>query len=166
VVDRRFVFEELEREQFRMFLRMQENFSGCRVLSYCVMSNHFHILLELPPMPENGISDDELLKRLGAIYTEAFVATVAKELMEARKTENQRLVDEIHARFTYRMHDLGEFMKTLPSKGTGKITLGFSRRCRGTGTANSRGGWPAGRSRLRPNGAGCFPGLTGCGASW
>ncbi|NJM39204.1 MAG: hypothetical protein HC845_15880, partial [Akkermansiaceae bacterium] len=49
VVDRRFVFEKREREAFRMFMRMYENFSGCRVLSYCVMSNHFHILLEVPP---------------------------------------------------------------------------------------------------------------------
>lgn len=32
-----------------MFMRMAENFSGCRVLSYCVMSNHFHVLLEVPP---------------------------------------------------------------------------------------------------------------------
>ena len=45
VVDRRYVFGEDEREKFRVFLRMQENFSGCRVLSYCVMSNHFHVLL-------------------------------------------------------------------------------------------------------------------------
>jgi putative transposase len=118
VVDRRFVFEDLEREQFRMFMRMQENFSGCRVLSYCVMSNHFHLLLEVPPMPEGGISDEELLKRLAAIYTEAFVTTVAKELKEARKTENRRLVEEIHGRFTYRMHDLSEFMKTLLQRFT------------------------------------------------
>jgi putative transposase len=118
VVDRRFVFEDLEREKFRTFMRMQENFSGCRVLSYCVMSNHFHLLLEVPPMPEAGISDEELLKRLGAIYTEAFVATVAKELKGARKTENQRLVDEIHGRFAYRMHDLSEFMKTLLQRFT------------------------------------------------
>ena len=67
VVDRRFVFGDAEREHFRMFMRMQENFSGCRVLSYCVMSNHFHLLLEVPPMPEGGISDEELLKRLSAI---------------------------------------------------------------------------------------------------
>ena len=38
VVDRRFVFAERECEAFRMFMRMYENFSGCRVLSYCVMS--------------------------------------------------------------------------------------------------------------------------------
>jgi len=56
------------------------------------MSNHFHLLLEVPPMPEAGISDEELLKRLGAICTEAFVATVAKELKDARNTDNQRLV--------------------------------------------------------------------------
>jgi putative transposase len=35
VVDRRFVFAERECEAFRMFMRMYENFSGCRVLSYC-----------------------------------------------------------------------------------------------------------------------------------
>jgi REP element-mobilizing transposase RayT len=113
VVDRRFVFGEDEREKFRTFMRMQENFSGCRVLAYCVMSNHFHVLLEVPPMPEGGISDEELLKRLRATSTEMAVALVAKELVEARKAENQSHVEEIHARYTYRMHNLSEFMKAL-----------------------------------------------------
>ncbi len=113
VVDRRFVFGDVEREKFRVFMRMQENFSGCRVLSYCVMSNHFHLLLEVPPMPEGGISDAELLKRLGTVYTEAVVADVAKELGDARKVENQSHVEEVFARYTYRMHNLSEFMKAL-----------------------------------------------------
>jgi REP element-mobilizing transposase RayT len=55
VVDRCFVFGDAEREHFRMFMRMQENFSGCQVLTYCVLSNHFHILLEVSPMSEGGI---------------------------------------------------------------------------------------------------------------
>ena len=118
VVDRRFVFGDAERERFRMFMRMQENFSGCRVLSYCVMSNHFHILLEVPPVPEGGISDEELLSRLSAIQSEAFVAVVAKELTDARAAGREELVAEIHARFTYRMHDLSEFMKTLLQRFT------------------------------------------------
>jgi putative transposase len=62
VVDRRFVFAEQECEAFRMFMRMYENFSGCRILSYCVMSNHFHLLLEVPPMPVGGLTDEALLK--------------------------------------------------------------------------------------------------------
>jgi REP element-mobilizing transposase RayT len=130
VVDRRFVFEQAERERFRAFMRMQENFSGCRILSYCLMSNHIHILLEVPPMPAGGISDAELLKRLSAIQTEAFVATVAKELSDARKAGNATLVAEIHARFTYRMHDLSEFMKTVLQR----FTRWFNRTHNRTGT--------------------------------
>ena len=113
VVDRRFVLGHAEREHFRMFMRMQENFTGCRVLSYCIMSNHFHLLLEIPPMEEGGISDGELLKRLSAIYTEAFVAGVAQEIAEARAAGREEWVAEIHGRFSYRMHSLSEFMKTL-----------------------------------------------------
>jgi hypothetical protein len=48
------------------------------------MDNHFHILLEVPPMADGGLSDTELLKGLSAIYGEAFVAGVAKELADAR----------------------------------------------------------------------------------
>lgn len=118
VVDRRFVFGDVEREKFRTFMRMQENFSGCRVLSYCIMSNHFHILLEVPPMPEEGIQDALLLKRLSAIQSEAVVAGVAKELEDARSSGNENRVSEIHDRFTYRMHNLSEFMKTLLQRFT------------------------------------------------
>ncbi len=35
-------------------------------------------------MPEGGFSDDELLQRLSAIYSEAYVAVVGKELLDAR----------------------------------------------------------------------------------
>jgi REP element-mobilizing transposase RayT len=119
VVDRRFVLGTEEKEKFRTYMRMQENFTGCRALSYCLMDNHFHILLEVPPMAEGGISDEELLKRLSTIYGEAFVACVAQELADARKAvyTSDGGIDEalaaIHKRFTYRMHDLAQFMKGL-----------------------------------------------------
>ena len=135
VVDRRFVFGDEERGKFRMFMRMMENFSGCRVLSYCVMSNHFHILLEVPPMPIGGLSDAELLKRLGVFYGENFVKFVADELLAAR-TEggvaggNPERVTEIHSRFTKRMHDLSDFMKTLLQR----FTRWFNRTHNRTGT--------------------------------
>jgi REP element-mobilizing transposase RayT len=130
VVDRRFVFGQRECEAFRMHLRMYENFSGCRVLSYCVMSNHFHLLLEVPPMAEGGLSDEELLQRLSALYTGAFVAGVAAELARARESGNESGVVEIHAHFTYRMHDLSQFMKGLLIR----FTRWFNRTHARTGT--------------------------------
>ncbi len=135
VVDRRFVFGDVERGKFRMFMRMMENYSGCRVLSYCVMSNHFHILLEVPPMPEAGISDSELLRRLGVFCGENFVQSVGDELVAARSEGgveggNAERVVEIHERFTKRMHDLSEFMKTLLQR----FTRWFNRTHNRTGT--------------------------------
>ena len=113
VVERRFAFGVEEKERFRTLMRMMERFSGCRVLTYCVMCNHVHILLEVPPMREGGLSDAELFERLGVLYSEIFVAGVAKELEQARSEGDEAMVAEIHQRFTYRMHDLGQFMKGL-----------------------------------------------------
>jgi REP element-mobilizing transposase RayT len=125
IVDRRFAFGVEDKEQFRTYMRMMENFSGCRVLSYCLMCNHFHILLEVPPKSNAPMSDAELLKRLGGLYSKAFVAEIAKELAEAREVVKQGLAPEgeayvhrIHERFTYRMNDLSEFMKTLLQRFT------------------------------------------------
>jgi REP element-mobilizing transposase RayT len=147
VVGRGFVLEVNEREHFRMLMRMCEKFTGCRVLSYCLMSNHFHILLEVPPMPEGGISDEELFRRLGVFYGEAQVAEIAKEMEDAAavrargefelppvdgegvplapeqevamaKRQAARRVAEIGRRYTRRMHDLSEFMKSLLERFT------------------------------------------------
>jgi hypothetical protein len=148
VVGRDFVLEVDEREHFRMLMRMCEKFTGCRVLSYCLMSNHFHVLLEVPPMPEGGISDQELLQRLGVFYSEAEVAVVIREMeesasvrsrgefelpplnpetgqpltpteeLELGKHQAQRRREEIRSRYTRRMHDLSEFMKSLLERFT------------------------------------------------
>jgi len=77
VLDSRFSFGVEEKERFRTLMRIMENFTGCRVLSFCLMSNHIHILLEVPAMPQDGISDGVFLERLSAIYGEGFVADVA-----------------------------------------------------------------------------------------
>ena len=118
VVERRFAFGDEEKEKFRTFLRMYENFSGCRVASYCLMSNHFHILLEVPKKPEERIADEVFFKRLSALYSEAFVAGVAKELADARTAGAEARVEEIFTRFTYRMNDLTQFMKGLLQRFT------------------------------------------------
>jgi putative transposase len=44
-------------------MRLYEAFCGVRVLSYWVMSNHFHLLVEVPTLTEKGLSDDALLEQ-------------------------------------------------------------------------------------------------------
>jgi REP element-mobilizing transposase RayT len=147
IVGRTFLLGEEEREHFRMLMRMCEKFTGCRVLSYCLMSNHFHILLEVTPVSEGGISDEVLFQRLGVFYGEAQVAEIAREMEEAAtvrergefelapvdeagvpltreaelafaKIEAEGRVAEIRRRYTRRMHDLSWFMKSLLERFT------------------------------------------------
>ena len=136
VVDRRFAFGPDEKEKLRTFMRMYENFSGCRVLAYCFMSNHIHLLLEVPPLPAGGLSDGELLHRLRRLYNEPVVAEVAKRLAEYRMAEYRMAgagavaaVRELHEGFTYRMHDLSEFMKGFMQR----FTQWFNRRSKRSG---------------------------------
>ena len=132
-MERRFAFGAEEKEKFRTLMRMQEKFTGCRVVSYCLMCNHFHLLLEVPPMAVGGLTDVELLKRLSAIYSESFVAGVAKELADARvavyaqESGLEEALAAVHKRFTYRMQDLGEFMKGLLQRFTQWFNRAHSR---------------------------------------
>ena len=53
VVDRQFIFQTTghgspEAERFVLLMRRLEAFSGVRVLTYALMSNHFHLLCEVP----------------------------------------------------------------------------------------------------------------------
>ena len=123
VVDKRFAFGMEEKEKFRSLMRMYERFSGCRVLSYCLMDNHIHLLIEVTPRPAGGLGDGELLARVGAICDKVTVALLRKELEEARALlaagrVRESYVEEIHARYTYRKHDLSEFMKGLMQRFT------------------------------------------------
>ena len=118
VVDRGFRLQVEEKEQFRMLMRMMENFSGCKVLAYCLMSNHFHILLEVPPMPEEGLSSEEVFRRLRVLYSDAVVAEAEQKYERARSDGDEVAMAQILERYTYRMHDLSEFMKGLLQRFT------------------------------------------------
>ena len=129
VVDRRFAFGKDEKEKLRTYMRMYESFSGCRVLAYCFMCNHVHLLLEVAPLQVGGLSDGELLQRLGCIYDPWVVGEVAKRLKEYRDSGSDELARELHERYTYRMHSLSEYMKGFMQR----FTQWFNRRHERTG---------------------------------
>ena len=88
------------------------------MLSYCLMSNHFHLLLEVPPVQEGGLDEKELLQRLSAIHSQAIVAAVAMELSASRSTGDDARAAGIHERYIYRIHSLSESTKTFLQRFT------------------------------------------------
>ena len=62
VVGREFLLGEAEKEQFVRYMRLYEKLYGLRIISYVVMSNHFHILVEVPQRPaEEALPNDKEL---------------------------------------------------------------------------------------------------------
>ncbi len=120
VVDRQFRFGKVEKEEFVKVMRIYERFCGVKVLSFCVMSNHFHILVEVPSRPVGGICDDEILDRLSLVQQPGNVAVV-RELFESYQgedvTEIGREAHEVlREQYLARMWDLGKFMKFLKQR--------------------------------------------------
>ena len=121
VVDRRFVLGDEEREQFVAYMRLYERFCGVRVLTFCVMSNHFHILLEVPAPPEErgaDWSDERLLDHLECLYSKQQMGALRWELVHYREQKNTEAAEAFRERYLRRMWDLSEFMKTLKQRFT------------------------------------------------
>ena len=95
-------------------MRAMQGFSGINILTYTILSNHFHILLEVPGRID--ISDEELFRRLRYIYDPTHVKLVAATIRDFRKEGQNEAADRIKAGYTYRMYDISEFFKTLKQK--------------------------------------------------
>ena len=121
VVDRRFVFGDAEKEQFLSYLRVYERFCQVRVLAFCVMSNHFHLLLEVPSPPEGrgrDWSDQKLLDHLSGLYGRRDLGKIRWQLEQFRKLKAHQAAEEFRESFLCRMWDLSQFMKTLKQRFT------------------------------------------------
>ena len=92
-------------------MRRVANFSGVEILTYTVLDNHFHLLIQVPERVD--VTDEELLRRMRLIYREGVVVQFEKELSEAEDELDSRV---LRKRYLDRMYDLSAFMKTLKQR--------------------------------------------------
>ena len=114
IVDRAFRMDDGEKEIFRGIMRRAEAFCGVRILTYAVMSNHFHLLVEVPE--PGAVDEGELVRRVGILYGRVYAANLVKQWAEWRKTGAAYLVEEQQDRLRARMYDLSAFVKTLKQR--------------------------------------------------
>jgi hypothetical protein len=114
-------------------IRDYADFCGVRVLAYCVMSNHIHILAEVPPCRPESIDDPELLRRLRCIYPEPAVALTESALAAAALGGDAAaaLREKTRAPHLRRMGVLTEFVKAIKQC----FTQWFNKRNEREGTA-------------------------------
>ncbi len=114
IVDRAFKLDVGEKDIFCGMLRRVEAFCGVRVLTYAVMSNHFHLLVEVGERVE--VDEAELVRRMTILYGRKQVADTLRQWAAWHRTGASYLVEDQQNKLRARMYDLSAFVKTLKQR--------------------------------------------------
>jgi REP element-mobilizing transposase RayT len=112
-----FLFDDEAKGHFLHLLRKQAGFCGVEVLAYCVMGNHFHLLVSIPSVPD-AVSDAELLRRYRLLYNEKHCPPSAPlpDVLAQLLGQNGEVGQQLRARLLARMHDLSAFVRELKQR--------------------------------------------------
>ena len=116
VVGRQLALGDAEKERFVEIMRAYEAFGRLRVLTHCVMGNHFHILVEVPERPAAEPTDGELLAHLRVLYSGRRLREIRWQLGEYRRQENHAAAAAYRQQFLRRMWDLSAFMQSVKQR--------------------------------------------------
>ena len=116
------LFDDVEKEALRRLLWKMAEFSGVRLVTYCIMGNHFHALVEVPKREiwlERFAGDggeERLYEHLRTLYSREFVGLLKQEMEELRKLGMDTLalakLESIKKRFC----DLSIFVKEVKER--------------------------------------------------
>jgi len=81
------------------------------VITYCMMANHFHVLIRVPEPPQ--LTDEQLLERMRALYGAKGALTL---LARQAVSERGKIDEDIRRKLVERMGDVSAFMKELKQR--------------------------------------------------
>ncbi|MGZ0657437.1 transposase [Coraliomargarita sp. W4R53] len=113
-----YLFKNEEKEVFVRLLLQQARFAGIEILSYCIMSNHVHLLARVSPI--ESLPDSELLRRYQDYYGDDKVPQSTYSLQELKfiLAEGGSEAEIARQRILSRMGDLSAFMRELKQRFT------------------------------------------------
>ena len=109
------LFEDRDKEILRKMIHQIADFSGVEVLTYCIMSNHFHVLVRV--RVGLAVSDVELMRRFRVLYPKpTYYQTISANIMEAQLQVGGDEADAIRRKLLVRMNDVSEYMKAVKQR--------------------------------------------------
>jgi putative transposase len=109
------LFKDREKEILRKMIRQVADFSGVEVLTYCILSNHLHVLVRVPD--GDAVSDRELMRRYKVLYPKPTKYQEASaQVMQAQLQAGGEEAEVIRRKLLARMSDVSEFMKAVKQR--------------------------------------------------
>jgi REP element-mobilizing transposase RayT len=112
--EQRYYLGDEQKAAFLDLLQRAAVFSGVELLTFCLMDNHFHLLVRVPERVE--IDDKELLRRLRTLYRENEYKELLAEYRQDEKDKTGAALMAFRKRYLRRMYDLSQFMSTLKQR--------------------------------------------------
>jgi REP element-mobilizing transposase RayT len=125
VIERRRLLDDEEKQRLRDLIYNAAAFSGVTVITYTILDNHFHALIHVPPA--RPLDEAELFVRLQRLYSSHKVAEITAELKRYRKQGQDEAVAELWQKYTRRMHDVSEYVKTVKETFTQSYNKRYER---------------------------------------
>ena len=116
VVDRQPVLDELGRDRFVSIMRECEEFCEVRVITFCIMANHFHLLLEVLRPPEALPTIEEMFQRLEKLTVQQDVGALRQRVELYRQNQDSQAEEALLKALHGRMYNLSVFMKMLKQR--------------------------------------------------
>lgn len=109
-----FLMKGEDKDMFVKMMRRAEYFSGVHIITYCVMDNHFHLLLKVPE--RRDVSEAELKRRITALYGDSKASRIFSRWDSMKESGDGKAAIREQEAFRKRMFDLSEFGKTLKQR--------------------------------------------------
>ena len=111
------LLDDVAKEVLRQQLWQVADFCGVEILTYTIMSNHFHVLVRVPL--RESVADPELLRRYRVLYPKPTRYQHARlEVVIAHLQRGDGEADAWRRRMLAMMNDVSQFMKLLKQRFT------------------------------------------------
>jgi len=103
-----------EKRRLHELMRRVSTFSGVEVKTYCLMDNHFHMVVKVPKKREVG--GDELVSRMRSLYGDAGTEDRLAAWRLWEKKGQAHKVEAAKAALRKRLFNLSDFFKTMKER--------------------------------------------------
>lgn len=122
------LFDAEDKEALRRTMRKMAVFTGVKLLTWCILDNHFHVLIRVPNRgkylrrfddkegEEKGAGEDRLMTHLSTLYSKAYMLKLRGELAWMRERGMEADVEKFLEKYRRRFCDLSIYVKEVKER--------------------------------------------------
>ena len=121
-------------EGLRIIIRKLALFSGVKVMTYCLLENHFHLLVRVPSREKflrqfedrrgrdgvltevEGSGEGRLIRHLATLYSKAYIKQLQVELADMRERGLDEMAEAVLERYKRRFCNLSLYVKEVKER--------------------------------------------------